>query len=149
VRRLAAARVAPSPAVNQMLLDRGTTPIEEPTPLLQLLRRPELDHAAVGKLLPTPAGLDPMVAKQVEVAVKYEGYIHRMLGDVRRFKEMEDRRIPERLDFAAVPGLSAEVRERLAAVRPRSIGQASRIPGVTPAAVSILMVWCHRQGRIG
>jgi tRNA uridine 5-carboxymethylaminomethyl modification enzyme len=68
-----------------------------------------------------------------------------MLDDVARFKKLEGRLIPDALDYAAVPGLSTEIRERLAQVRPASLGQASRIPGVTPAAISILAVWCHRE----
>jgi len=67
-----------------------------------------------------------------------------MLGDVARFRDLEARLIPEGLDYRAVPGLSTEIRERLGEIRPRSLGQASRIPGVTPAALSILTVWCHR-----
>jgi tRNA uridine 5-carboxymethylaminomethyl modification enzyme len=145
MRRLAALRAAPTDEVNRLLRQRGTAPIGEPTPAVQLLRRPEVTYADILTMLPDGPHLDPLVARQVEVAIKYEGYIGRMMEDVRRFKEMENRRIPDRLDYAAVPGLSAEVRERLAAVRPRSLGQAGRIPGVTPAAVSILMVWCHRQ----
>jgi tRNA uridine 5-carboxymethylaminomethyl modification enzyme len=87
---------------------------------------------------------DPRLVRDVEVAARYEGYVRRMLLDVERFKAEEHRRIPAALDYATVPGLSTEMRERLGAVRPRSLGQASRIPGVTPAALSILAVWCHR-----
>ena len=147
MRRLAASRVPPSAEVNDLLEQRGTSRIDEATPLLQLLRRPELGYGDIARMMPEPATVDPLVAKQVEVAAKYEGYIARMMDDVRRFKEREEHLIPERLDYAAVPGLSAEVRERLASIRPRSLGQAGRVPGVTPAAVSILMVWCHRQAR--
>jgi tRNA uridine 5-carboxymethylaminomethyl modification enzyme len=113
------------------------------TPLLQLLRRPEMTYADVQRLDPD-ALTDVAVARQVEVSAKYEGYIRRMLDDVARFKRLEQRLIPDGLDYRAVPGLSTEIRERLAEVRPRSLGQASRIPGVTPAAISILTVWCHR-----
>ena len=113
------------------------------TPLLQLLRRPEITYADVRRLDPQ-ALADVDVARQVEVSAKYEGYIRRMLDDVARFKRLEERRIPDGVDYRAIPGLSTEIRERLAEVRPRSLGQASRIPGVTPAAVSILTVWCHR-----
>ena len=113
------------------------------TRLLQLLRRPEVTYADVRRLDPD-ALADPTVARQVEVAAKYEGYIRRMLDDVARFRRLEERRIPDGLDYRAVPGLSTEIRERLIEVRPRSLGQASRIPGVTPAAISILTVWCHR-----
>jgi tRNA uridine 5-carboxymethylaminomethyl modification enzyme len=113
------------------------------TPLLQLLRRPEVTYADVRGLDPDSVA-DPVVARQVEVAAKYEGYIRRMLDDVARFKRLEVQLIPDGLDYRAVPGLSTEIRERLADVRPRSLGQASRIPGVTPAAISILGLWCHR-----
>jgi len=113
------------------------------TRLLQLLRRPEVTYADVRRLDPD-ALADPTVARQVEVAAKYEGYIRRMLDDVARFRRLEERLIPDGLDYRAVPGLSTEIRERLIEVRPRSLGQASRIPGVTPAAISILTVWCHR-----
>jgi tRNA uridine 5-carboxymethylaminomethyl modification enzyme len=148
IRRLALRRVAPSSTVNQLLEDRGTSTIVEATPLLSLLRRPELRHADMARLLDDgdfPA--DPLVVRQVEVTVKYEGYIARMLEDVRRFRQAEKRLLPEDLEYGAVPGLSTEIRERLSAIRPRSLGQAARIPGVTPAAVSILMVWCHRRGE--
>ena len=114
------------------------------TPLLQLLRRPEVTYADVRRLDPK-ALTDTAVARQVEVSAKYAGYIRRMLDDVARFKRLEERLIPEGLDYRVVPGLSTEIRERLAEVRPRSLGQASRIPGVTPAAISILTVWCHRD----
>ena len=117
------------------------------TPLLQLLRRPEVTYADVRRLDPQ-ALTDTAVARQVEVAAKYEGYIRRMLDDVARFKRLEERLVPEGLDYRAVPGLSTEIRERLNEVRPRSLGQASRIPGVTPAAISILTVWCHRARAV-
>ncbi|MGH7278227.1 MAG: tRNA uridine-5-carboxymethylaminomethyl(34) synthesis enzyme MnmG [Candidatus Rokuibacteriota bacterium] len=113
------------------------------TPLLQLLCRPEVTYADLARLDPDVV-LDHEIARQVEVAAKYEGYIRRMVDEVARFKRTEEQRIPEAMDYAAVPGLSTEIRERLTAVRPRSLGQASRIPGVTPAALSILAVWCHR-----
>jgi tRNA uridine 5-carboxymethylaminomethyl modification enzyme len=111
--------------------------------LFQVLCRPGSSYADVARLAPVEA-VDVHVARQVEVAAKYDGYIRRMLGDVERFRTLEARRLPDDLDYASVPGLSTEVRERLAQVRPRSLGQAARIPGVTPAAVGILAVWCHR-----
>jgi tRNA uridine 5-carboxymethylaminomethyl modification enzyme len=114
-------------------------------PLLQLLRRPGVTYADLARV--DPEGrivLDRDVARQVEVAAKYEGYIRRMLDEVARWKGLEARLIPETLDYGTVPGLSTEIRERLGTVRPRSLGQAARVPGVTPAAISILAVWCHR-----
>jgi tRNA uridine 5-carboxymethylaminomethyl modification enzyme len=116
----------------------------EGQPLFQRLCRPGATYAEV-TACDRQAVDDPRVARQVEVAAKYDGYIHRMLDEVARFKRMEERAIPAALDYHMVPGLSTEIRERLTAVRPRSLGQASRIPGVTPAAISILTVWCHRE----
>lgn len=112
-------------------------------PLLQRLRRPEVGYAELRALDPG-AVVDAEVARQVEVEAKYEGYIRRMLAEIARFKRFEAELIPAGLDYRAVPGLSTEIRERLQEVRPRSLGQASRVPGVTPAAVSILAVRCHR-----
>jgi tRNA uridine 5-carboxymethylaminomethyl modification enzyme len=111
--------------------------------LFQVLCRPDVGYADIVRLDPE-ARVDADVARQVEVAAKYEGYIRRMRDEVDRFKEMEQALIPSALDYASVPGLSTEIRERLAAVRPRSLGQASRVPGVTPAAIAILAVWCRR-----
>ena len=113
------------------------------TSLLQRLRRPGTSYADIAPHDPEPLS-EPTLVRDVEIAARYDGYVRRMLGDVARFKAEESRRIPETLDYATVPGLSAEMRERLGAVRPRSLGHASRIPGVTPAALSILAVWCHR-----
>ena len=111
--------------------------------LFQRLCRPESTYTEL--LAGDPAAIaDGEIGRQVEVAVKYDGYIRRMRQDVERFKESERVVIPEALDYATVPGLSSEIRQRLAAVRPRSLGQAARVPGVTPAAISILSVWCRR-----
>jgi tRNA uridine 5-carboxymethylaminomethyl modification enzyme len=111
--------------------------------LFTQLSRPDVRYA---DLVPPgdPSGADRMDARAVEVAAKYDGYVRRMLADVERFRRMEAALMPQHVDYRAVPGLSTEIRERLAAVRPVSLGQASRVPGVTPAAVSILAVWCHR-----
>jgi tRNA uridine 5-carboxymethylaminomethyl modification enzyme len=128
-------------------------------PLLQLLRRPGMTYADVvriardarnGGAVGDTGGveLDEHVARQVEVAAKYDGYIRRMLADVERFKAREAELIPDEIDYATVPGLSTEARERLGTLRPRSLGHASRIPGVTPAAVSVLSVWCHRLAAL-
>ncbi len=117
------------------------------TPLYTLLCRPEMSYAELARFDPDLVR-DPQVARQVEVCTKYDGYIRRMLDEVARFKKTEQRLIPDGLNYAVVPGLSTEIRERLTEVRPRSLGQASRIPGVTPAALSILAVWCHRAQEL-
>jgi len=111
--------------------------------LYQVLCRPDVGYDEIVRLDPE-ARVDADVARQVEVTAKYEGYIRRMLDEVQDFKRREQELIPDELDYAAVPGLSTEIRERLTAVRPRSLGQASRVPGVTPAAIAVLSVWCRR-----
>jgi len=112
------------------------------TPLLQLLRRSENDFAANEALDPELAAqnLPDDVKEQAEIEAKYEGYIQRPLRDIERFRRLEDKRIPERIDYAGITGLTFEAAEKLAAVRPVSIGQASRISGVSPADVSVLLV---------
>jgi tRNA uridine 5-carboxymethylaminomethyl modification enzyme len=118
------------------------------TPLYTMLCRPEMSYAELARF-DLDLVKDSQVARQVEVCTKYDGYIRRMLDDVARFKKAEHRLIPDDLDYAELPGLSTEIRERLTEIRPRSLGQAARIPGVTPAALSILAVWCHRaQGSV-
>ena len=111
-------------------------------PLFQWLARPEGSYVEIAAA-DADAIADPHVGRQVEIAVKYEGYIRRMRTEIEKFRAAESAEIPEALDYATVPGLSTEARERLAAVRPRSLGQASRVPGITPAAVSILAVWAR------
>ena len=111
--------------------------------LFQLLCRPEITYDALAAGDPDAVS-DPELGRQIEIAVKYDGYIHRMRGEIARFKASEAAVIPEVLDYATVPGLSTEARQRLAEVRPRSLGQAARVPGITPAAISVLAVWAHR-----
>ena len=107
---------------------------------LELLRRPEVTYAN----LIGDGGIDPQVAQQVEIQAKYEGYIERQRQEVARRRELEDLRLPEELDYAAVRGLSIEVQQKLSRHRPETIGQASRISGVTPAAISLLLVHLKR-----
>ena len=124
-------------------IERLRTRRRDGVPLFQLLCRPELTYPAL--LADDPEAVaDAELARQIEIAVKYDGYIRRMREEIARFKVSEEAGIPETLDYASVPGLSTEARQRLAEVRPRSLGQAGRVPGVTPAAVSILAVWTHR-----
>jgi tRNA uridine 5-carboxymethylaminomethyl modification enzyme len=118
--------------------------------LLDLLRRPEVDYAALMGLDGAGPGVDdPRVAEQVEIGAKYAGYIQRQQDEVARQQRHENLALPEGLDYAAITGLSMEVRQKLAAHRPHTLGQAARIPGVTPAAVSLLLVHVKRQGGNG
>ena len=125
-------------------------PLARETRALDLLRRPELDHAAVLRLAGLPeSGLDADVIEQVEIQAGYAGYIERAQADIARARRQEDAAIPAGFDYAGVRGLSSEVHEKLARVRPDTVGQAGRIPGVTPAAVSLLLVHLKRLRAAG
>ncbi len=139
--RLARARVpAADPAWSG--LAPGTT-------LAQLLKRPEIRMADLAGVWPAVESIDPELAEQVELEIKYEGYLKRQQQQIDRFKHLEDRKIPVGFQFAQVVGLSREVVEKLTSVSPRSLGQASRISGVTPAALSLLVVALERERRGG
>ena len=143
---LGAILVTPGARVVALLESWGSAPIRNRVTLGSLLRRPELSWAQVRGLSDEPCpGLPDEAVTQVEVAVKYGGYVDRQEELVRRFRKMEDVRIPGGLDFASIRGLSFEARERLDAVRPESLGQAARISGVTPAAVALLSVHLARS----
>lgn len=142
-----------SPALNAALLQLESSPVEEAVNLATLLRRPEIRwkdldfiEKSSDQSSPDPA-LDRSVADQVEIQVKYDGYIRRQLVQVEQFKRLEERSIPEGIDFGQLHGLSQEARQKLQKMRPVSIGQASRISGVTPADVSVLLVYLEARRR--
>jgi tRNA uridine 5-carboxymethylaminomethyl modification enzyme len=132
--------IKPSPPVNAHLAAKGSPTISDGVRLSQLIKRAELGYDTVVALAPHPVPLRPVVTRQVEVEIKYEGYIQRQLREIAKFKNLERIRIPADFDFGGVNGLSNELREKLTAVRPASLGQASRISGMTPAAISVLMI---------
>ena len=146
VKRLTSHGVPPSQALNAFLEARGTAPVSDGAPLIALLRRPQVRYADLRQFDPDMPDLPPGVAEQVEISVKYEGYIQRQLQDVEELRRMEDRLLPANIDYAAIEGLRLEAREKLAAVRPRSLGQAGRISGVSPADAAALMIWLERAG---
>jgi len=143
--RLARTKIFPTPAVNQELRDRGTTPLSETTSVLKLVKRPELNLAACLRLAgeEEPA-VPPAVLEQIEIKHKYEGYLKRQAEMARKMAQWENKRIPGNFDYDAVPGLSNEIRQKLKEVQPRSLGQAGRVSGVTPAALAVLMVYLKR-----
>ena len=115
--------------------------------LSQLLQRPEMDYGTIEKLSPSPQALSNEEKKRVEIEVKYEGYIKRQLQLIDRYRDMEKKRIPDDFDYSKISGLSHEVIEKLLSIRPVSLGQASRIPGITPAAVSIIAITIAKRNR--
>ena len=124
-----------------------TGELKQPTSLAELLKRPALRYEQVARLVPAPDALPQAVKEQVEIQIKYDGYIQRQQRQIHQFKKLENFRIPEAFDYADVPGLKTEAREKLAKIRPASIGQASRLPGVSPADISILTVMLHQQKK--
>ena len=143
--RLAAAWLRPGDdALNEWLRERGQPELTDGANALQFLRRPEVGYDLVAGLTPPPEPLPPGVAEQVEIEAKYAGYIEKQQVEVARFRRLEDRRIPADLDYAGLSGLRTEAREKLAAVRPATVGQATRLAGVNPADVSVLLVHLKR-----
>jgi tRNA uridine 5-carboxymethylaminomethyl modification enzyme len=143
--RLARTSLSPTAAIDDRLTAMGTSPLRKPITLLELLRRPEVDYASLRSAF---GGVDDeRVAERIEIRVKYEGYVARQAEEAERLRTLEELALPPSLDYERLAGLSREVKEKLGRVRPRSIGQASRIAGVTPAAVSILMVHLRAARR--
>ncbi len=147
IERLGEIKLRPTPGVNDKLRSLGTAPIRSPITLEDLLRRPEVRYEDLKVFDPEPNNLPPEVVEQIEIEVKYAGYIKKQEELVEKFRKMERIRIPEGMDYN-LPGLSREIKEKLSKIRPTTLGQASRISGVTPAAISILMVQLKRMGAI-
>src|SRR5579875_1741063 len=145
--RLAARLVPNSPAVQEQLAAAGSSPIRQPVRAEELLRRPELSYAAVLAMADLGEGLSGDEAAQLEIEVKYEGYVRRQADAVDRYRRLEETGIPPALDYGAVAGLSSEVRERLSRIRPESLGQAARMAGITPAAIAVLAVYLKDRTR--
>uniref|UniRef100_A0A7V4LCC8 tRNA uridine 5-carboxymethylaminomethyl modification enzyme MnmG n=1 Tax=Desulfobacca acetoxidans TaxID=60893 RepID=A0A7V4LCC8_9BACT len=147
--RLAGRKVYPSAAVNEVLAARGTAPLTQPTPVLKLVKRPELDLATCLRLAGEESTAPPAVLEQIEIAHKYEGYLKRQEETARKLGAWEGKRLPPDWDYDGISGLSNEVRQKLKEVRPQTLGQAARISGITPAAVAILMVYLKRRVEAG
>jgi tRNA uridine 5-carboxymethylaminomethyl modification enzyme len=139
-------RIVPSVKVNSKLKQFESSPLSHAITLEELLRRPEISYAHIQELVPLTKNLDDFSASDstlwnIEIEVKYKGYIERALNDIEKFKELENIKIPERLNFRNVAGLSNEIKEKLSKQRPANLGQTQRIPGVTPAAIFALLVF--------
>ncbi|MCL6547419.1 MAG: tRNA uridine-5-carboxymethylaminomethyl(34) synthesis enzyme MnmG [Alicyclobacillus sp.] len=148
--RLARTRVRPE-AANQVLARVGSPLIDEPLPLQQLLRRPEVTYADVEEMegVRGLARVSREVAEQVEIQTKYLGYIRKQEIEIERIRRLEEKHLPDEVDYREIRGLSSEAREKLSKVRPRTVGQAARIPGVTPADISILLIYLEQwRGRV-
>ena len=146
LQRLAACHMAATPALNAMLESRGTAPAAGGVSLAELIRRPQVSYEDTAPFDPARPALGRAIRQQVEIRLKYEGYIKRQLKQVEEFKRLEERALPADLDYDRVPGLRLEAREKLKKIRPASFGQAGRISGVSPADVSVLMIYMEGKG---
>jgi len=145
IRRIKSAVIKPSADVNAYLKRRDSLPLTDGTRLDQLLKRPGLDYDVVLNLSRPPTPIPERVSKPAEIKIKYEGYIRRQLNEIEKFKNLEAQKIPGDFDFKNVHGLSSELKQKLAAVMPVSLGQASRVDGMTPSALSVLMIALHAR----
>ena len=141
IKRLSHTGIAGSDALNALLAQRGTSPVADGCRLIDLLRRPRIGYDDLRPFDPEAPALARDIVEQVEITVKYEGYIQRQQKQVEEFERLERRLLPEDLDYAHIQGLRLEAREKLSAVRPRSLGQAGRISGVSPADMAALMIY--------
>jgi tRNA uridine 5-carboxymethylaminomethyl modification enzyme len=133
-------QVAPNQAVDSVLASCGSAPLKNTTSLAQLLRRPEVSLGQIRVMVPSTPFFSKDADLQAELQIKYAGYVDRQINLIERFQKMEHARLPDEFDYSRISGLSREVREKLTQIRPRSLGQASRVPGITPAAISLLSV---------
>jgi len=144
--RLEGSTIGPSPAYNQALEAYGTTPLESGTRLADLLRRPELDYAKISVFDKKRPVLSHEVIKTVEVSIKYDGYIRRQKAEVAKFAKLESKKLPANIDYAKIEGIRLEARQKLDQIKPENIGQALRISGVSPADISVLLLWLGEKG---
>lgn len=147
INRLKSIILKPLSNVQELIKSLGGSELKDGIRAADLLKRPEMTYEHIKALVPSEEILDHEVEEQVEIQIKYEGYIEKSLQQVERLKKMEDKKIPENIDYDAINGLASEARHNLKEVQPLSIAQASRISGVNPADISILLVYLE-QGRI-
>ena len=147
IERLKKVRIKPSDEISDTLSSLGTTAISEDIALDKILKRPEIRYDFIKKFSPAPEALTPEIESLVEISVKYEGYIQRQMEMAERLKRKKKKKIPANFNYKAIPGLSKEIVEKLSKIQPETIGQTSRIPGITPAAISIILVSVERHWK--
>ena len=145
VLRLESNGVPASPELNALLEARGTAPVTNSARLADLVRRPQITYADIAPFDPKRPQLPESVTEEVEIQIKYAGYLARQEKQVEEFKKEESRRLPEDIDYNSIVGLRLEAKEKLSEIRPMSIGQAGRISGVSPADIAVLLIWLEQQ----
>ena len=147
MQRLERVTIPLSQELNDMLVSRETSPVTAGTKAAELLRRPQIGYRDIIPFDPSAPSLPKEVWEQAEIALKYEGYIKKQLAQVEQMKKLESRLLPEGMDYREVAGLRLEAQEKLNRVKPLSVGQASRISGVSPADISVLMIWLEQRKK--
>ena len=145
--RLEGSGVPASDALNAMLAGRDSAPVTNSARLADLLRRPQVTYDDIAPFDPERPELPQAVTDEVEIQVKYAGYLARQEKQVAGFRREESRLLPEELDYEAIPGLRLEAQQKLSQIRPVSIGQAGRISGVSPADIAVLLIWLEQNDR--
>lgn len=141
-------KIHPEEEVNSWLQSLGSKPIQQTVSIEDILRRPEIDFAAVAQRYTELKDLSPETANQVEIETKYSGYIARQEAEVAKFRKWESIKLPSDLDYRSIPGLSNEIKEKLSTQKPDSMGRASRISGITPAAITAIQIYLKKKGLI-
>jgi len=147
IRRLESNGVPGTPALNAMLEGRGSTPVASSARLADLLRRPNVTYADIAPFDVNRPALPLAVTEEVEIQLKYAGYLQRQEKQVAEFKKEEARLLPPELDYDSIHGLRLEARQKLSEIRPLSIGQAGRISGVSPADIAVLLIYLEQHSR--
>jgi len=145
MKRLTSTKIFPTSKTNDILKKLKSNPIKSPSSLKNILRRPEIHYQDLQYIFPPIIKEKDEVSHQVEIKVKYQGYIKRQNLEIEKFKKMENQIIPNDFNFDHIPGLTREIKEKLSQIKPTSLGQASRISGITPAAISTLIIWLKKK----
>jgi tRNA uridine 5-carboxymethylaminomethyl modification enzyme len=143
--RLENTHIPPTDELNAMLTAKGTAPVATGFSLAELIRRPQITYADTAPFDPARPVLSKAVWQQAEIRLKYDGYIKRQLRQIEEFSRLEEKKLPADIDYASIAGLRLEAREKLEKIRPENFGQASRISGVSPADISVLMVYMENR----
>lgn len=147
LKRLKSTVIAPTEEVNKILVSRETSEITTGVRLIELMKRPQLGYDALKTIDVYRTNLDPNIFEQVEIEIKYEGYIQKQLRQVEQMKKLESKQLPKNFDYNSIEGLRLEAREKLNKIKPLNVGQASRISGVSPADISVLLIWLSQNNR--
>ena len=147
ITHLRTTRVAPGTALDEELNKKNSAPLKQSTLLSDLLKRPEVDYAMIAPYDGDLKKYSKNIIEQVEYEIKYEGFIERQARDIARFRHIENIKLSPEINYDEIPSLSKEIRQKLNQLRPMNLGQAHRISGVTPAAISILMIWLKKKSE--